>query len=410
MSDDNEVECDEYGFLDSGVHEETGTEYCPEGFDANGIHRDTGTVFSHARLTRDGGRYDADGYTAYGYDRFGYDREGYDSDGYNEDGEDSNGDTRCDNGECDDSDCERCNPSDSFDDRLDAYGERAPRRLGWTADPALGPTYMYAGHEIEMYSDDEDFDDVEYTLAQVDDQYRKLNPLTHTRRCAIAKHDGSLSDGGFELVTVPLTTEQVYGIFKAFKTLGNGRCSAWDKGNEVGHHIHLTRAAIGPLTLGKLLVFMNADVNHQFLEAIAGRPAGFNHFSSKKLTDCTNNDRYEVVNVTGSTVEFRLFKSNLYSKAILKNHEFAVAAVRFCEQASHGFGEVDTSSDPLHFVNFRSFVARNRNTYRYLHEYMLAHPTISMGYRRNSPLPESVKNPKERSPMFNLIRTDITGA
>ena len=411
MSEINEVEYDEYGFNASGVHEETNTEYDTEGFNANGIHCHTGTAFGPNRLTRDGHHWDDDGYNAFGFDREGYDSDGYDGDGYNEDGEDCDGDTRCDNGECEDSDCERCNPNDSFEDQLHGYGERAPRVLGWAADPALGPKYMYAGHEIEMYSDDEDFDDVLHTLSQVDDPYRKLGPLTSSRRCAIAKHDGSLNaaDGGFELVTVPLTTLQVYGIFQSFKTLGSGRCSAWDKGMSVGHHIHLTRAAIGPLTLGKLFVFMNAEVNRRFLEAIAGRPAEFNAFSTKKLTD-VNAERYEVLNVTNSTVEFRLFRSNLYSKAILKNHEFAVAAVLFCEQASHGFGEVDSAADPLHFRNFRSFVAWNRNTFRYLHEYMMAHPAISSGYRLHSPLPESVKNPKEQSPMFRLIRTEITGA
>jgi hypothetical protein len=414
MSDENEVLHDEYGFDEStGIHNETGTLYDPSGFDMEGIHETTETEFSPiTRRTRDGEYYDSEGYTYEGYNEDGYDRDGYDSDGYDCNGEDSNGNTRCVNGECCDDDCD-CHHTD-FDNSLMDYGTRAHREHGWAADPARGPAYMYAGHEIEMYSDDEDFDDVEHTLAQVNDLYRKLNPLTRNRKCAIAKRDGSLDEygpGGFELVTVPLTTEQVYGIFGAFKTLGNGRCSAWNMGEDVGHHIHLSKAAIGPLTLGKLLVFMNAEPNRAFLEAIACRPAGFNKFRTKRLTQTENSDRYEVLNVTNTTVEFRLFKSNLYSRAILKNHEFAVAAVKFCEQAAHGFGAVESSLDPLHFVNFRNFVAVNRSAYRYLHEFLLSHPLISGGYRSNSPLPASIANPKERSPVFNMIRTSsVVGA
>lgn len=411
-ANENEVVYDEYGFNEHGIHRETGEPYDEDGFDSDGEHRDTGTVFHPTtHLTRDGHRRDEEGYDWRGYDREGYNREGYDSDGYNADGEDEHGNTRCENGDCEDPDCP-CRITD-FESCLESYGCKAPLKHGWRTPPGADPTTLYAGHEIEMYSDDADPDDVEYTVRQVDTAYARFNPLTVNGRCCIAKHDGSLDykDGGFELVTVPLTHEQVYGIFGSFKTLGNGRCSAWDCGDDVGHHIHLTKRAIGPLTLGKLLVFMNAEVNRPFLEAIAGREAGFNKFSSKKITDRENQDRYEVLNVTDRTVEFRLFKSNLYSKAILKNHEFALAAVRFCEQAAHGFGEVDVGTDPLHFINFRKFVAVNRGTYKFLHEYMLTHPAIRPGYRNNSNLPENVANPKERAPTFALIRTtDVTGA
>jgi hypothetical protein len=414
-----EIVYDEFGFDPDGVHRETGTGYDPNGFDVDGDHQRTGHEFGPDGLTRTGERYNLAGFDRFGYDAEGYDEDGYDSEGYNDEGYDSSGynsegydcygHSRCDNGDCQDDDCEQCGGLAAC---LDSYSTRAHTKHGWKADPEADP--LYAGHEIEMYSDDNEPDDVRYTLRQVDKAYAKFKPLTSTGRCAIAKHDGSLDEygeGGFELVTVPLTREQVYGIFGSFTTLGNGRCSAWDKGDDVGHHIHLSRRAIGPLTLGKLLVFMNADVNRPFLEAIAGREAGFNKFCRKRITDQENADRYEVLNVTASTVEFRLFKSNLYSKAILKNHEFAVAAVRFCEQAAHGYGEVDTSADPLHFVNFRKYVAVNRATYSFLHEYMLSHPAIRTGYRNNGGLPPNVANPKERSPKFALIRTtEMTGA
>lgn len=404
-----DVEYDDYGFDPDGVHRETGTAHDPNGFDVDGIHQATGTPFrpQYPYLTRDGGRYDDEGYNHRGLNSEGYDREGYDSSGYNEEGYDESGNSRCDNGDCEDPDCEQCSHA-GFEGQLDSYGSKAHITHGWRPHPEID---LYAGHEIEMYSDREDYSDVEYVLAQLDKAYAKFGPLTRSKKCAIAKHDGSLDEWGFETVTVPLTDAQVYGIFGSFKTLGDGRCSAWDRGDDVGHHIHLSKRAITPLTLGKLLVFMNASVNRPFLESIACRQARFNHFSTKKLTTTQNSDRYEVLNVTDQTVEFRLFKSNLYSRAILKNHEFAVAAVRFCEHSAHGFGEVETSDDPLHFINFRRFVAARRRTYRYLHEFMLSCPAISTGYRNNSGLPVSITNPKERSPSFALIRTDrVIGA
>lgn len=384
--------------------------YDENGFDADGFHRDTGTEFHPiTRRTCAGDRYDSEGYDADGYDADGYDSEGYGRDGYNGDGLDQDGNSRCDNGDCDDCECEYCNPASAFDDRLDDYGARAPRRLGWRPQPGVDRT-LYAGHEIEMYSDNVEYDDVEYVLRQLDTLYAKHNPMTTTRRCAIAKRDGSLDEdsGGFETVTVPLTREQTYGIFTQFKTLGDGLCSAWDKGDEVGHHIHVSRAAIGPLTLGKLGVFMNCDENRAFLEAIACRPAEFNGFEDgKKLTAPENAERYAVLNITDSTVEFRMFKSNLYTKAILKNYEFCMAAIHFCERSSHGFGETGTSSDPLHFTQFRRFVADNRSRYAFLHEFMLFHPQLRVGYRNNSGLPASVASPKDRSPKFALIRTHV---
>lgn len=408
MSDANEVQdnddqYDAYGFHEStGLHRDTGELHDADGFDSDGVHRSTETFFHPVTLlTRDGDRRDVDGFDWRGRDCYGYDRDGYDADGYNEDGEDRHGCSRCENGECDDSDCERCNPP-GFEDQLDSYSTRADRHLRWRPDPNVT---LYAGHEIEMYSRNEEYDDVQRTLDQLQVAYRKCNPLTPDGRCAIAKHDGSLGAFGFETVTVPLTDAQVYGIFEAFDVLGDRACAAWSH-DDNGHHIHLSRAAIGPLTLGKMMVFMHAAANKTFISQIAGRGSnGYARYSQKKLTDTQNHDRYEVLNVTDRTVEFRLFKANLYSKAILKNYEFCKAVLAFCQQAEHGFGEVESGTDSLHWVQFRRFVAANRGAYRYLHQFMLCHRALRMGYVNWSGLPDAVAHPKERSPVFTMIRT-----
>jgi len=404
-------------------------------------------------------QYDENGYDAEGYDRNGYDSEGYDRDGYNsegwdsndlhrdsgtefhpttrcmrdgefynEDGEDWRGNSRCDNGDCEDWDCEACHPpsdedeSSSFEDHLMAYSRKATDVHRWVCKPPVMVAgrwqfdrTLYAGHELEMYSDDEDTGDVDFVLAQLNSAYCKFNPQTRSGACAIAKHDGSLdhADGGFEAVTVPLTREQNYGIFESFKVLGSGRCSAWSMGDEVGHHIHLSRSAIGPLTLGKLLVFANAECNHKFIENVAGRKADFNGFARKKLTDALkdypNDERYEVINVTEQTVEFRMFKCNLMSRAILKNYEFAVSLVRYCEQVTHGMDtEPEWDSHPLHYLQYRRWLVQRHAEYPYLHQFFLSHRSMSTNYKRHVGLAKNAV-PKDRSPKFALIRADAVG-
>lgn len=410
MSTDNtdEVVYDEYGFDENGIHRDTGTPFDPLGWDRDWIHRDTGTEF-HPRTHRtfEGDLYDVNG----------YDHEGYDSEGYDSDGEDRSGNTRCDNGDCDDPDCEQCGRS-GFEHYLMSYDTAAIHECNWRCDH--DDRTLYAGHEFEMYSDHVSTDDVDFVLSQLGRAYQQhmqkgaptVGRILH--RCAIAKYDGSLNveDGGFEVSTIPFDREQTYAIFKSFKTLGDGRCSAWDRGDDIGHHIHVSKAAIGPLTLGKLGVFMNCPENRAFLELIAGRSADYNGFENKKkLTHLRNRTRHSVLNVTDETVEFRLFKCNLYSRAILKNYEFAVAAVAFCEQASHGMGNTFDPDAPLHWWQFRQYVAVHRGEYPFLHEFMLTHPTIGLGYRNNCGLPQSVVAPSDKSPKFALLRmTRITGA
>jgi hypothetical protein len=414
--------------------------FCPNtgfgllGFSSDGyamyLHRDTGTAFN-----ADG--YDIDGFNGDGISERGFRRnrrhsqtgtlfhpvdhltwDGTVYDVYS--GCDYLGRSRCDNGECTDSYCDTCHPPDtdddslSFDEKLDSYNCNVIRRHGWRdkSTPDNVDRTLYAGHEFEMFSDDVDYDDVAFTLAQIDNEYRRHSPQTRTRKCCIAKHDGSLQDykfGGFETVTVPLSRDQTYGIFKAFDVLGGQACSAWTVGKAVGHHIHLSRQAIGPLTLGKMLVFLNAEANKGFLVAMAGRNCeDYAAFStSKKLTDADRGDRYEVLNVTNTTAEFRLFRSNLYTRAILKNYEFAISTVRFCEAASHGLGEVEDKSSPLHYYNYRRFVADHHIEYPFLHQFLLTNERLGLMYRKHGVRKRNTI-PSERSTKFRFVQRNPT--
>jgi hypothetical protein len=154
----------------------------------------------------------------------------------------------------------------------------------------------------------------------------------------ILKYDGSVPNG-VELVTAPMTLaehrgarmnwadtlEKVRGI--AHSGVGTTRC---------GMHIHVNKAAVSPLTVGKLLVFLNSDNTDSLVTTIAQRSG--NTYCEKKYkrvsegqfeSDC----RYERLNITRHTLEFRIFRGNLRAERVLKNIEFAVAAIAYCADA-----------------------------------------------------------------------------
>jgi hypothetical protein len=367
-------DCD--GFNRAGFD---GDGYNAAGFNDSGIHRDTGTEFNERGLTESGNYFNDDGYNC----------DGYDEEGYDENGEDSEGNTRDDN--------ERREQGEDFDNELAPYETDVLEELGFSFLDGQRDELL-AGHEIEMYSDEVDISDVSDVSSQLGQAYRKHDPQTSYGSCAIGKHDGSLENGpgGFETVTVPLTRAQTYGIFESFDVLGSGRCSAWSKGSSVGHHIHVSRSAITPLTLGKLGVFMNLPANREFMTVIAQRSARYNGFEEeKKLTKFRPRARHSVLNVTGETVEFRLFKSNLKTRCILKNYEFAIAAVKFCRSTSHR---------RLFVTDFLRFVAENRKEFGYLHTFLMNSEAWGDAYRYCGSLPQNVAFPKEqgKKPAVNV--------
>lgn len=153
----------------------------------------------------------------------------------------------------------------------------------------------------------------------------------------ILKSDGSL-DNGIELVTGPYTLEyhQARLGWQQLTDAIGSYASGFDT-STAGMHIHINRAAMSGLTLGKLLVFINDKTNLPMVEGIAQRKA--NHwaqFITKKISDARFSDgsKYQSLNVRSNTVELRIFRSNLNPKRILKNIEFAHAAVSYCAQAS----------------------------------------------------------------------------
>ena len=149
---------------------------------------------------------------------------------------------------------------------------------------------------------------------------------------AQCKSDGSL-DGGFEITTAPATFEYQKKHWKHF--FNDEKCMNSLKGwntDTAGLHIHISRKALRPTEIGKILVFINDEINTPFIRAIAGRSSDqWAKRSAKKIQDCVrSSDKYEAVNISHpNTIELRIFKSNISKHGFYRVLEFTDALVQF---------------------------------------------------------------------------------
>jgi hypothetical protein len=141
---------------------------------------------------------------------------------------------------------------------------------------------------------------------------------------AILKQDGSLSYG-FEIVTRPASLEeQVKGWNRVFKEMPSGLKSFSTE--TCGLHVHCSRAPMSQLQIAKLVSFINAAHNRQFVRRIAQRSSErWARYHAKQLKDAhkCNPQRYEAINLRNpNTIEFRIFKGTLKKESVFKAIEF----------------------------------------------------------------------------------------
>lgn len=156
----------------------------------------------------------------------------------------------------------------------------------------------------------------------------------------ILKSDGSLNDGGVELVTIPLTLDghRLLNWESILAPVVRGHVARSGSGTtHCGMHVHINKSALSALTIGKMLVFLNDPDTRAGVELIAQRRSnGYCARSRKKIGDGKrrSESRYDILNVGRSTVEVRLFRGNLRFQRVLKNLEFCHALVLYCQDAS----------------------------------------------------------------------------
>lgn len=183
---------------------------------------------------------------------------------------------------------------------------------------------------------------------------------------AILKNDGSLDNGGFEIVTAPRGLKEHIERFTNWEP--HEKLRAWDPGC-CGVHVHLSSQAFSQSTLGKFIEFINAKDNNKFIRRIAGRHAAIDGGGAasycqqegrviaanpKATLAGKSTDRYRMVNTQNlgydeakrlgldghsqgkgiNTVELRIFRASLKKGRLLAQIEFAHAAVMFCRWSS----------------------------------------------------------------------------
>lgn len=191
------------------------------------------------------------------------------------------------------------------------------------------------------------------------------------QKFAILKSDGSLGEGGFEICSVPATLDFHLGVWDNFLEGASAYLNSWHSGR-CGLHVHMSASAITPLTLAKMLVFINSDENRTFLTVLAGRQVSVDSawcktekYLSEKFTNVVNghNNRYMALNLATRkpTVEVRIFRGNLRKLSFYKGLEFCVALRDFCL-------EIDLNN--INKKTFETWLIDNRSKYRHLINWM----------------------------------------
>jgi hypothetical protein len=205
----------------------------------------------------------------------------------------------------------------------------------------------------------------------------RMRLLDHLRNFVIFKTDGSLhTDGAFEMVTAPATlpihAEKFQPVFAEFppELVSN---------DETGMHIHLDRKVVTPLTIGRMLDFLNQEVNKEFIEVISERPLtgycaqrGYNwgHVLPGFVEGV---QRSTVLNLKKEpTIEFRLFQAPVKFQSFIKNLEFVQSMIQFFQAGWTQY----TPKESRNWQVFRDFLKernKSRNEARNLSPNLVAH-------------------------------------
>jgi hypothetical protein len=246
-------------------------------------------------------------------------------------------------------------PDDNSDstDELMSYSTNVLDHLVFDTSFTSAPFGNFLlGVEFELVTRARMSDAVEDVRSQLGEEY------------CICKNDGSLPDGGFEIVTAPRALDEHIKRFSEWNVSSD--YSAWKNGR-CGMHVHIDSRAFTSLTLGKFIMLINTEANAEFIRKIAGRhplmdAQARSYCRTEMQSELTNpskalksknTDRYTMVNIANlkraeakrlgvpsydsgryNTVELRIYRASLKKERLLAQLEFTHAAVMFCRVAS----------------------------------------------------------------------------
>lgn len=263
-------------------------------------------------------------------------------------------------------------------------GVKCFQKLGAVA--RAGNDNLYYGVELEANA-----------KGDRDETVRKV--LKRLEGYVFAKRDGSLDeDQGVEFVSAPATFEKTRAIWsKLFNTkyarrdsedLSCGDLTAWSD-PRCGLHIHISRNALRCTDICHVVYFINKWVS--FCEKIAGRAYYENKYTRVKhifdnsdparaVQDCLRefDGHYDAVNVeNSSTIEIRIFKSNVTMSALFRCLEFTDALVCF----SKSLGTIDFGKmTPAAFMSY----CAGRNKYKFLNDFFKKHDAFFKGQKKRT--------------------------
>lgn len=235
--------------------------------------------------------------------------------------------------------CESCY-SDRNSGVIREYSDKSANHMR----PESQDRVLY-GIELEVEAKGDQEDAAERVLGKLGDDY------------CVLKHDGSLGSSGFEIVTrrdsVAVHKKRWEKFFaddpsQYLSSWTNGRC---------GMHVHVSKAPLSELQLGKMLCFVNDPFNEAMVTAIAGRKSErWSRIEKKKISDVKHgSERYVALNITSRTAEFRIFKGTLNRLGFFKNLEFCMALVEFTAPAQRSIMDATSHKSFCEWLSYKSY-------------------------------------------------------
>lgn len=230
------------------------------------------------------------------------------------------------------------------------------------------PGVLYMGVELEM----------EKAAPHVLDFLNLAGEVYNRERFIMAKSDGSLGDGGVEMVTAPATLDAFRAAFPfdAIDWLREQGARSYQR-RSCGFHVHVSRSAfMEPSHLWRFVAFQVR--NQQQVCNIAQRGSTTWATWPNTLRDigdmpelvkgkAKNEARYVAINFQNDhTVELRYMKGNLLREAIMRKVEMVDAVFTYTQQVSVR----DIRSGAFMWDRFAAFVEANRHRYPELASYI----------------------------------------
>ena len=192
------------------------------------------------------------------------------------------------------------------------------------------------------------------------------------------KSDSSLRGGGVEIVTIPMTKNNIIKLFNDMDFNKFKQMSGSEYSHGAGVHIHVSRNTISPIDVIKLSILFNNSSSRMYCKYIYFLSGRINNIDRPSLTwDFTRNnmqvsDNYYAVGIVPlskitdddyvgchgvalnlantNTIEFRLFKSTMNKEQLISYLEFVEKAIEFCEK------------NPISMISIPNFISYLRLT------------------------------------------------